>query len=182
MVPRARRPAVSRLAWLLVRDPAGLGDADRALLGQLHTACPMAATAYPLLQTFVRMVRARTPEPLDVWLTAASTCGVPDVASFAEGLRREHAALRAALTLPWSTGPVEGQITRLKLIKRQGDGRSGLDTLKRRFIHTCVGRLGYPFVPSTALTRRAAAVHSGSAPPACADPQCHLHPRGASQC
>ena len=134
-VPRARRPAVSRLAWLLVRDPAGLGAADRTLLSALHAACPMAATAYPLLQTFVRMVRARTPEPLDTWLTAASTGGVPDVASFAAGLRREHAARRAALTLPWSTGPVEGQITRLKLIKRQGYGRSGLDTLKRRFIH-----------------------------------------------
>jgi transposase len=126
---------VSRLAWLLVRDPAGLGAADRTLLSELHAACPMAATAYPLLQTFVRMVRARTPEPLDTWLDTAGTCGVPDVASFAEGLRREHAALRAALTLPWSTGPVEGQITRLKLIKRQGYGRSGLDTLKRRFIH-----------------------------------------------
>ena len=134
MTPRARRPAVSRLAWLLVRDPADLGDADRALLGQLHAACPMAATAYPLLQQFVRMVKARTPEPLDAWLAAATACGVPDVTSFAEGLRREHAALRAALTLPWSTGPVEGQITRLKLIKRQGYGRSNLDTLKRRFI------------------------------------------------
>lgn len=81
------------------------------------------------------MVKTRTPESLDTWLAAAGDCGVPDVATFADGLRRESAALRAALTLPWSTGPVEGQITRLKLIKRQGYGRSGLDTLKRRFIH-----------------------------------------------
>jgi transposase len=71
---------------------------------------------------------------LDAWLAAATACGVPDVTSFAAGLRREHAALRAALPLPWSTGPVEGQITHLKLIKRQGYGRSNLDTLKRRFI------------------------------------------------
>ena len=135
LAPRARRPAVSRLAWLLVRDPAGLGDADRTLLGQLHAACPMAATAYPLLQQFVRMVKERTPEPLDAWLAAIAGCDIPDLLTFAEGLRREYAALRAALTLPWSTGPVEGQITRLKLIKRQGYGRSGLDTLKRRFLH-----------------------------------------------
>ena len=46
----------------------------------------------------------------------------------------------------------------------------GLDVHKK----SCVGRLGYPLVPSTALTRGAAAVHSGSAPPAYADPQCHL--------
>jgi len=134
-VPQARRPSLSRLAWLLVRDPDGLGDDDRALLGHLRAACPMAATAYPLLQEFTRMVKTRTPEPLDAWLAAAGDCGVPDVATFADGLRREYAALRAALTLAWSTGPVEGQITRLKLIKRQGYGRSGLDTLKRRFIH-----------------------------------------------
>ena len=134
-VPQARRPSVSRLAWLLVRDPGGLGDDDRALLGHLRAACPMAATAYPLPQEFTRMVKTRTPEPLDAWLAAAGDCGVPDVATFADGLRREYAALRAALTLAWSTGPVEGQITRLKRIKRQGYGRSGLDTLKRRFIH-----------------------------------------------
>jgi transposase len=134
-VPQARRPAVSRLAWLLVRDPDGLGDDDRAMLGQLHAACPTAATAYPLLQTFTRMVKARTPELLEAWLAAAGDCDVPDLVTFAEGLRREGDALRAALTLPWSTGPVEGQITRLKLIKRQGYGRCGLDTLKRRFIH-----------------------------------------------
>jgi transposase len=54
--------------------------------------------------------------------------------TFADGLRRERTEVLAALTLPWSTGPVEGHITRLKLIKRQGYGRAGLDTLKRRFL------------------------------------------------
>ncbi len=93
------------------------------------------AAAYPLLQQFVRMLKERTPEPLDAWLAASAGGDIPDLLTFAEGLRREYAALRAALTLPWSTGPVEGQITRLKLIKRQGYGRSGLDTLKRRFLH-----------------------------------------------
>jgi transposase len=134
-VPQARRPSVSRLAWLLVRDPGGLGDDDRALLGQLRAVCPMAATAYPLLQEFVCMVRTRSPERPAAWLAAAAGCGVPDGATFADGRRREGDALRAALTLPWSTGPVEGQITRLKRIERQGNGRSGLDTLTRRFIH-----------------------------------------------
>jgi hypothetical protein len=49
--------------------------------------------------------------------------------------RRLLTPLLAALELPWSTGPVEGQITRLKLIKRQGYGRCSLDTLKRRFLY-----------------------------------------------
>lgn len=130
----ARRPSVPRLAWLLVRDPSGLTDEDLALLGRLQAAVPPAATAYPLLQDLMRMVRKQVPEQLDGWLVDAATSGVPDLVTFADGLRRERAELLAALTLPWSTGPVEGQITKLKLIKRQGYGRAGLDTLKRRFL------------------------------------------------
>jgi transposase len=83
--PPARRPSVPRLAWLLARDPSGLDDGDLALLGRLQAACPAAATAYPLLQAFARMVKERAPDGLDAWLTVASACGVPDVASFAKG-------------------------------------------------------------------------------------------------
>ena len=95
---------------------------------------PGGSNRLPLLQAFARMAKERTPERLDAWLAAAASSGVPDVATFAEGPRREEDALRAVLTLPWSTGPVEGQITRLKLLKRQGYGRRGLATLKRRFL------------------------------------------------
>jgi transposase len=59
---------------------------------------------------------------------------VPEVTTFADGLRRERAEVLAALSLPWSTGPVEEQITRLKLIERQGYDRCGLATLKRCFL------------------------------------------------
>ena len=131
---RSRRPSVPRLAWLLVRDAGGLDDDDLALLGRLRAACPAAAAAYPLLQDVVRIVREHAADRLDAWLEAAASSGVPDLVTFADGLRRERAELLAALTLPWSTGPVEGHITRLKLIKRQGYGRAGLATLKRRFL------------------------------------------------
>ena len=130
----ARRPAVLQLAWLLVRDPGGLDDAELRLLDRLRAACAPAATAYPLLQEIARMLREHDPLALDAWLDAAAACDVPDLATFAAGLRRERAELLAALTLPWSTGPVEGHITRLKLVKRQGYGRCELDTLKRRFL------------------------------------------------
>ena len=130
-----RRPSVPRLAWLLVRDPGGLADEDLALLGRLQAACPPAATAYPLLQELVQIVRKQLPERLDAWLAAAATSGIPALVTFAAGLRRERAEVLAALTLPWSNGQTEGQVTRLKLLKRQGYGRSGLDTLKRRFLH-----------------------------------------------
>ncbi len=120
--------------WLLVRDAVGLDDDDLALLGRLRAACPAATAAYPLLQEIVRIVRERADDRLDAWLEAAADSSVPDLVTFANGLRRERTELLAALTLPWSTGPVEGHITRLKLIKRQGYGRAGLATLKRRFL------------------------------------------------
>jgi transposase len=59
---------------------------------------------------------------------------VTDLVTFAAGLQRERTELLTALRLPWSTGPVEGQITRLNLVKRQGYGRAGLETLKRRLL------------------------------------------------
>ena len=130
----ARRPSVPQLAWLLVRDPGGLDDNDLALLGRLQAACPQVATAYPLLQEITRIIKEQAGDRLDAWLSAAAASGLPDLVSFADGLRRERPELLAALSLPWSTGPVEGHITRLKLIKRQGYGRAGLDTLKRRFL------------------------------------------------
>jgi transposase len=130
----ARRPSGPQLAWLLVRDPGDLDDAGLALLGRLQAGCPSAAAAYPLLQAITRIIKEQADDRLDGWLDAAAASSLPDLVTFADGLRHERTELLAALTLPWSTGPVEGHITRLKLIKRQGYGRAGLDTLKRRFL------------------------------------------------
>ena len=77
------------------------------------------------------LVRERQAAVLDPWLKAAQ--GGP-LAGFAEGLQRDHAAVAAALVHPWSTGPVEGQINRLKLIKRRGYGRAGFDLLRARIL------------------------------------------------
>ena len=71
---------------------------------------------------------------LDGWLTEAKGCGVPVLANFAAGLESDGAAIRAALTDPGSSGQAEGQINRLKLIKRQSYGRAGIDLLRRRMI------------------------------------------------
>ncbi len=71
---------------------------------------------------------------LGAWITQARSCDAPAIATFASGLDADLAAVRAALTEPWSSGQAEGQIDRLKLIKRQGYGRAGLDLLKRRMV------------------------------------------------
>ena len=78
------------------------------------------------------MVRERQPELLDGWLEEASKSDLPELRGFGEGLRSDYEAVRAALCERWSNGQVEGQINRLKLLKRQMYGRANLDLLKRR--------------------------------------------------
>jgi transposase len=71
-----------------------------------------------LAQQLITMVKKRSADTLEGWLLLCSESGVVEVANFARGLQKEFSALQAALTLPYSNGPVEGQITKLKLIKR----------------------------------------------------------------
>ena len=71
---------------------------------------------------------------LDAWLTEARSCGISAVETFAAGLDQDRTAVRAALTEPWSSGQAEGQINRLKLLKRQSYGRASFDLLRRRVL------------------------------------------------
>jgi len=75
--------------------------------------------------------RTRKADRLDGWLDAAKESAL---AGFAGGLTRDLAAVRAALSLPWSTGPVEGQISRLKMIKRAMCSRAGFELLRQRIL------------------------------------------------
>jgi transposase len=81
------------------------------------------------------MRRARAASTLDLWLTDGLARGMPELVHFASGLQRAHAAVQAALTLPYSNGQIEGQITTLKLLKRQGYGRAKLGVLRQRMLH-----------------------------------------------
>jgi transposase len=81
------------------------------------------------------LVRQRALAELDPWIADCHTSQVPDLSNFAAGLQQDDAAVRAALTLPWSSGQVEGQITRLKLLNRQMYGRAGFDLLRQRVLH-----------------------------------------------
>jgi transposase len=92
-------------------------------------------TASTLAPRVRQMVQARAASTLDLWLRDCLASGMPELVHFASGLQREQPAVQAALTLPYSNGPVEGQITKLKLLKRQSDGRAKLDLLRQRMLH-----------------------------------------------
>lgn len=80
------------------------------------------------------MLRKRQGEQLDEWLKLVKEQGVPELQSFAQGLERDYDAAKAGLTLPWSQGPVEGHVQRLKLLKRQAYGRASFGALRKRVL------------------------------------------------
>ena len=121
------------LSWLLLRDRASLNHQEQQMLAFIRQE-PTIEVASDLAQRFGAMVRKRQPDQLDPWLAAALGSGIPDLRTFAEGLQREYSAMKAALTYPYSTGPVEGQINRLKFIKRSMYGRGSFGLLRQRVL------------------------------------------------
>ncbi len=75
-------------------------------------------------QDFTALVRQRQPAQLDPWLARAAASPLEALQRFAQGLRDDYAAVKAGVTLPWNSGPVEGHINRLKMLKRQMFGRA----------------------------------------------------------
>ena len=121
-------------AWLLVEAPDDLSQTQTRLLDALRQLSPEMVVAYPLAQRFVTMIRERQPEALDGWLQEAETCGIAAIRHFAVKLRQDYAAVKAALSFEWSNGQVEGQVNRLKTIKRQMYGRANFDLLRLRVL------------------------------------------------
>jgi len=103
-------------------------------INQLTEVDPSIAQAYQLSQAFLALVREHRGDELEAWMTEAMQSWNEALARFARGLQEDLAAVKAGLTLPWSDGPVEGQITRLKLLKRQGYGRAGFPLLRQRIM------------------------------------------------
>ncbi len=103
-------------------------------LAGLRAACPAVAQAAQLASEFGRLVRERDRPALATWLAAATTSGLPEFRELATGMQRDRAAIEAALSHEWSSGQVEGQVTRLKLVKRQMFGRAKVDLLRKRVL------------------------------------------------
>jgi len=129
------RPApypARRAARMLTADLAALAAPDRGYVERLLALSPALAVARDLAQRFGALVRTHSADALTPWLADAENS---EMRGFAAGLRQDEQAVRAALMLPWSSGQVEGQVNRLKLVKRQGYGRAKLDLLRARLVH-----------------------------------------------
>jgi transposase len=120
--------------WLVLRPSARATAQDHHQLAQLTTQAPELAEAVTCAQDFAALVRRRQPGFLEPWLARATASTLPPFRRFARGLQADYAAVQTAVTLPWSQRPIEGQINRLKMLKRQMFGRARLDLVARRFL------------------------------------------------
>lgn len=134
-VVELQRPALTarRAAFLVLRRSETLNAHEQQVLQRL-TEHPELATAVKLAQDFTNFTRQRQPQQLDAWLKQAEDSQVAPFMRFARNLREDYDAVRAGVTLSTSNGPVEGQINRLKLLKRQMYGRASIGLLSRRFL------------------------------------------------
>jgi transposase len=121
-------------AMLIARNPEKLDDAEKQLMTRLEKGCPTVALLHPLVRSFSEVFRAKEAVALQPWIDRAITLGLPAIKNFCDGLMRDHAAVIAAISSKWSNGQVEGQVHRLKLIKRQMYGRASFELLRARVL------------------------------------------------
>jgi len=132
--PVKRRLSPRHASWLFVKDQQQLTADQRALIQRIcHTNADL-QELYQLGQDFVQMVKQRQARRLDPWLALAHQSSSVELRGFASGIKRDYSAVKAALSLPWNQGQVEGQITRLKFLKRQMYGRAHFDLLRSRVL------------------------------------------------
>jgi len=118
--------------WLLTR-PDHLDDAEQAQLAGVQERCPHLNALAAHVRTFAEIMTRRSGEQdLETWLTAVEADDQPELGSFANGIRRDQQAVTAGLTMPYSSGKVEGNVNKIKMIKRQMYGRAGFDLLRKR--------------------------------------------------
>jgi len=137
--PRQQRAASAsprELRWLLARQREDLDEEQQARLQRLLTISTDVQRVHALLQNFHVMLRQKQHEMLDCWLEQAHKSGIAEMRRFALGVRRDYDAVKAAILLPWSQGQTEGQVNKLKTVKRMMYGRAGFALLRQRLLQS----------------------------------------------
>jgi transposase len=134
--PAGKPPTVRQVTSWIMTCPDDLDPRDAAKLRRIRRRDPDLDRLTRHVRAFATMMTGRHGDRLDAWITAAEHDTLLPLAAFATNLRRDHQAVTAGLTLPWSSGPVEGNINRLKMLKRQMFGRASLDLLRKRVLLT----------------------------------------------
>nr|WTB31133.1 transposase [Streptomyces sp. NBC_00830] len=120
---------------MITRRPTSLDEDEKAQLKSILARCPELNAVAECVRTFAEMMNDKRGDDLNDWLIRAEATQMPSLRSLARGLRQDFAAVTAGLTLEWSSGKVEGNVNRIKMIKRIGYGRAEFDLLRRRVLY-----------------------------------------------
>jgi transposase len=126
-----RIPSARKIARLMTIGRDLLTKAETVMVAAIEAGVPTLVEAREIITQFHLMIRRKVEAGLALWIEHARASLI---ASFANGVARDEAAVRAAITSSWSNGQTEGQITRLKLVRRQMYGRGKIDLLQARLI------------------------------------------------
>jgi len=127
-------PKTRQVTGWILRDPATLDDDEKQTLAQIRDRCPDLDTLASHVTKFAKILTGLHGHQLDDWITAVEADDQPDLHSFARGLKQDHDAVTNGLTLPWNSGVVEGNVNRIKMLKRQTYGRASFPLLRKRVL------------------------------------------------
>jgi transposase len=133
-VPAPQPPKARKVTSWIMTNPRDMTSDDTRQLTAILASCPELAALQADVQAFAQIMTQRHGHDLERWITTAAASGLPELRSFITGLRRDQDAVTAGLTLPWSSGAVEGHVNRIKMLKRQMYGRANPDLLRRRIL------------------------------------------------
>jgi transposase len=133
--PEFRTPSPRKASWWLLKRADELEKEENDYVRELTGRSPEIEATRTLSKEFQRLVRERAEHSFDMWRESIGKNQIPEMQSFAESLMNDEAAVRQALKSEWSNGQVEGQINRLKMLKRQMYGRANLDLLRLRVLY-----------------------------------------------
>ena len=128
-------PSAKQLSFEWARRPEKRKPAEQARLNAIRAGSEELTAALDLADEFAELIRKRSHGTLSEWLVRGEASLNPELRRFAEGIRRDEAAVLAAVTQRWSNGPVEGHVNRLKTVKRQMYGRAGFVLLRARVVN-----------------------------------------------
>lgn len=129
--------SAGRIAALLLKPSRGMSAVQQRYRDSFLRFCPGAYRVRKLALQFRAMLRWRRTSrlvQLIQWIATVTSSRFSFLAQFARTLRRDLGAVELAIETPWNNGPIEGQINRLKVIKRQMYGRAGFELLKARVL------------------------------------------------
>jgi transposase len=120
-------------SWILT-DPDHLDDEKKDKLARIKDRCPHLASLAAHVTGFAKIITGLNGDRLDAWITAVEADDQPELHSFTRGIRQDHDAVLNGLTLSWNSGIAEGNVNRLKMIKRQMYGRASFPLLRKRVL------------------------------------------------